>query len=611
MNHTIIKKIILACLFLVKIAGNNTNAQSISLDVKNVEHIKNSATGNDQPTAFVGESFILQATVRDIGQQAQDLAIAGINSFITASTMRSSNITFINGQQSIEHAYKYTLIPQNEGVFTLGPATIKNKRGQDFSSEAISIQVIKRPAGYQSQNQKTAADQSIELFCELKPSKQRVVVGEPLEVIASIYSRGPILEMIPEAPSFTNFLWKEVAQAKVRQEKRDDKMYTVTEKKLVLTPLQAGEKRIDPLLIRYAVRVQRSKSRDFFDHAFFGDFFPARAEQRTAMSNDLTISVDPLPPHKGKVNGVGEFTQLRATLNKSDAQANEALLLQLTVEGKGNFDQVTAPTLALPKNFKQYESKNSVQEDWSIDFVPGKKTFEYVIQIPNSGDWKIPPQAFTFFDTTNGRYRTLYSEPLPISITPLAPTESDRSDTKIVADDSELHKQENQTEKKAPSLDKDIHFIQEDSGVGKKAAPALPWWLFIFLLWIPPLVLSKSMLPFLRKWYYRIFRVSAKKRLDEFDQRIDVMIKKESAQGLYQLLLAFLAAKFDAPASFVTHDWIVQKLSDDEIPAEKIQEFMDYLNECAGLNFVAQTKNIAELRNLLKRGKYWIIFLGK
>jgi hypothetical protein len=610
MSHTIITKIVFTCLLLIGGANNDIIAQSISLDVKNIEQIKNSATGNIEPTAFVGESFILQAIVRDIGQQAQDLSIAGINSFSVASTMRSSNITLINGQQSIEHTYKYTLIPHNEGIFTLGPATIKNKRGQDFSSDTLSIQVIKRPAGYQSPNRKGNQDQSIELFCELKPSKKRVVVGEPVEVIASIYTRGPILKTELASPTFTNFLHKEVMQAKTRQETRDNKVYDVIEKKIVLTPLQAGEMKIDPLMIQCVVRAQRHKARDFFDHTFFDDFFPARAEQRTAMSNDITISVDPLPAHKGKVNGVGEFTTLNATLNKTEAQANEALLFQLIVEGKGNFDQVTAPTLNLPRGFKHYESKNSVQEDWSQDFILGKKTFEYVIQIPTAGNWEIPAQTFTFFDTASGSYRNLQSKPLAISVMPLTQTKPHKAKIKELIDQDDQEK-EITAEKKNTPLEKEIHFIQEDGGINKKAAPSLPWWLFIILLFLPTILLSKSMLPFLRKWYYRIFRVSAKKQLDEFDQRIDIMIKKDSVQGLYQLLLSFLATKFDVPASFITHDWVMQKLEDDEIPGEKIQEFMDYLNECAGLHFVTQTKNLAELRSLLKRGKYWIIFLGK
>lgn len=610
MSHTIIKKIIFTYLLFSGVAGNNIIAQGISLDVKNIEQIKNAATGNVEPTAFVGESFVLQATVRDIGQQAQDLSIAGINSFSIASTMKSSNIMLINGQQSIEHNYKYTLIPHNEGTFTLGPATIKNKRGQDFSSDVLTIQVIKRPAGYQSQNRKATQDQTIELFCELKPSKKRVVVGEPVEIIASIYTRGPILKTELASPTFTNFLHKEVMQAKTGQETRDNKVYDVIEKKIVLTPLQAGEMKIDPLLIQCAVRAQRHKARDFFDHTFFDDFYAPRVEQRTAMSNDITISVDPLPPHKGKVNGVGEFTTLEATLNKTEAQANEALLFQLIVEGKGNFDQVTAPTLNLPRGFKHYESKNSVQEDWSQDFIPGKKTFEYIIQIPTAGDWEIPAQTFTFFDTASGRYRNLQSKPLKISVMPLTRTEQHKPKIKeTVHQDSQ--EEEISIDKKNMSLEEDIHFIQEGGVINKKSAPSLPWWLFILLLFIPTIVLSKSMLPFLRKWYYRIFRVSAKKKLDEFDQRIDIMIKKDSCQGLYQLLIAFLATKFDVPAAFITHDWVMQKLEDDKIPAEKIQEFMDYLNECAGLHFVTQTKNLAELRSLLKRGKYWIIFLGK
>lgn len=607
MKHYI-KYQIFVWLLLLGVLHHRGNAQSITLEVKNVEQIKNKSTGNIEPTAFVGESFVLQATLHNIDKNVHDLSIAGLNSFNVAGAMRSSNVIFINGQQSIEHVHKYTLIPHNEGSFTIGPATVQGKRGKhEITSNTLTINVIKRPAGYQSQNRKTAPDNNVEVFCELKPGKNRVVVGEPLEVIASIYTRGPILQVGIEAPTFNNFLLKEIAQAKTHQETRDGKTYDVTDKKLILTPLQAGEKRIDPILIRYAIRIARHKARDFFDHTFFDDFFAPRVEQRTAFSNELVIRVDPLPPHKGKVNGVGEFSALHASISKTEAQANEALVYKLTVQGKGNFDQVTAPSLILPSGFKHYESKNFVEEDLSQDFIPGKKTFEYVIQIPKAGDCEIPAQSFTFYDTTLQSYKTLQSKPIMIAITPSGASEST---TQLLT-----HEPEQDSEKEAPQThqahEQDVHFIQEDVRATYREAPALPLWIFLLLLLTPALILSSSTLPFFRKWYYRIFRVSGKRRLDEFEHKLDGLIKRDSTQGLYQLLLAFLAVKFDVPESTITHDWIVQKLYDDGIPSEKIQEFMDYLNECASLHFVTQPKSLAEQRNILKRGKYWIIFLGK
>lgn len=607
-------KHVIAGLLLLGVLYQNSNAQSITLEVKNIEQIKNDATGKVEPTAFVGESFTLQATLSDIGQSVDDLSIAGLNNFSVGGTMRSSNISFINGKQTVDHVYKYTLIAHNEGTFTIGPATTKSKRGkQEISSNSLQLKVVKRPAGYQSSSQQKSSDNNVEFFCELKAPKQRVVVGEPLEVTTSIYSRGPVLQMALEAPTFTNFLLKEIAQVKTRQETRDGKIYDVTDKKLILTPLQPGEKRVDPILIRYAIRAARHRARDFFDHAFFDDFMQPRVEQRTALTNELMISVDPLPSHKGKVNGIGEFTSFEASINKTEAQANEALVCKLVVEGKGNFDQVTAPNLSLPNGLRHYESKNFVEQDLSQDFAPGKKTFEYVIQIPKVGDWKIPAQSFTFYDTVSRSYKTLQSKPLTISIvSPGTPEPEATAPVQETSDDDDNNEKTSSPSHKPFSTQaQDIHFIHEDGAATYREAPALPWWLFLLLMIASAIFLSSSMLPFFRTWYYRIFRVSGKKRLDEFEQQIDGLIKRDSTQALYQLLLSFLAAKFDVPESTITHDWAAQKLYDDGIPSEKVQEFMDYLNECASLHFITQTKTLAEQRNLLKRGKYWVIFLGK
>lgn len=606
MNHRIAKYVFIG-LTLLGVLYEKSFTQSITLELQNIEQIKNETTGNIEPTVFVGESFNLNVTLQNINQSNPQLSIEGLGSFNNVGIMQASNLAFKNKNQSISHiTYKHTLIAPNEGTFTIGPATLNN---QNISSNSLKIRVIKRPPGYQSSNRKGSANSDIEFFCELKPAKHKAVVGEPLEVIISMYSRGQILNLSIEVPTFSDFLLKEVMQAKVRQEVRNEKVYDVTEKKIILTPLKTGEKHIDPVLIRYAHRAPRPRARDFFDHAFLETILTPQIQQQTTLSNDLTITVDPLPRHKGIVNGVGEFSKVSAWINKNEAQINEALLYKLTVEGKGNLDQVTAPKLSLPSGFKYYESKNFVEEDFNEDFIPGKKTFEYVIQIPKVGDWKIPAQSFTFYNTASGSYQTLQTEPLLISILPLPQNESDENTPS--QNDKKKEQSSKQIQGSATEKTEDINFIQEDTHLEGNQTRALPFWLLLLLLLMITVSLNFSTFSFLRKWYYRIFRVSGKKRLDLFEKQLDELIKRDCAQGLYQLLMAFLATKYDLPESSITHDWVSQRLDEEGIPAEKNQEFMDYLNECASLHFVAQAKSLAEQRNLLKRGKYWIIFLGK
>ncbi len=604
-----IVRFLLAGLLIIGGFNLHLNSQSITLELKNVENQQNNSSGKIEPTAFVGESFILQATIHDTKNNDNDLSIDGIASFSIAGTMRSSNISFINGRQSVSHTYSYTLIPHNEGIFTLGPANIQGKRGNNnISSNNVIVKVIKRPAGSKKQIDSSQQENIAEVFCELKPQKDTIFVGEPLEIVASIYTRGPILEVGLDAPTFHGFLLKEVLQAKTHQENKDGKEYNVTEKKLILTPLQSGERKINSLLVRYAVRSSRKRARDFFDHTFFDDFFPSRVEQKTVFSNDLTVNVLDLPPYKGMVNGVGEFNSIKASVSKTNLHENEAVTLQITVSGKSNFDQVTSPVLSLPQGFKSYESKSFVEEDYSQDFVPGKKTFEYVVQIPKAGDWKIPSQSFTYFDTSSKRYQTIQSEPLDITI-----VSSDSSGLTNHEQTEESHEiaQEEIIKNTRPSLETEVHFIYEDVDATSKEAPAIPWWAFIIVLFTMSLLLSSSAFKELKKLYFKIFRISGKRRLEEFETKLNTLIKKNSAENLYQLLISFLAVKFDVPENVVTHDWIIQQLERDGIPDEKINEFMDYLNECASLLFITQQKSIPELQNILKRGKYWLIFLGK
>ena len=72
-----------------------------------------------------------------------------------------------------------------------------------------------------------------------------------------------------------------------------------------------------------------------------------------------------------------------------------------------------------------------------------------------------------------------------------------------------------------------------------------------------------------------------------------------------------LATRFDISTQLITMDFIEQKLLDSGWDGKKINEFTDYLNECASLHFITTEQKINQVQanNLFKKGQYWIMLL--
>ena len=183
---------------------------------------------------------------------------------------------------------------------------------------------------------------------------------------------------------------------------------------------QEGTQTINGITATVAVPTQRNSSQRWpFDNDFFGAAFGmANLEQKHATSDDLILTVKPLPKHDNPVHGIGSFSSLHAGLSAHEATVGEPLVLTLTIEGKANLDALATPKLTIPASFKYYDSKNATHQNLSSDFNSGKKVFEFILQANRDGQFEIPPQTFTFYDHIAQSYKTLTTTALPVTIKP-------------------------------------------------------------------------------------------------------------------------------------------------------------------------------------------------
>lgn len=427
-----------------------------------------------------------------------------------------------------------------------------------------------------------------------------------------IFMQGPVIEIGATPPTFKGFFIKELDKDYLRGKgSLGNQEYDVLRRRYVLVPMDKGVKHIEPVQVAYTFSEQnkgRAPRNSMFAERFFDDFFSrSRVSQQRVRSEELDINVADLPPTTKRVDGVGVFSEFRATLDKEQAALNEPVVLKIELVGKGNVEQIADLRLNLPAGVKSYKSKTAVHDDVTpVAYNGSRKTFEYIVQVPYAGPVTIPAQHFVYFDTKSREYKTMST--LPVSVT-IAPGPDGATSAPAALPPQENNKQ---SEKKSDTTPRDIHYIEEDAPIGHHDQAALPWWLFLLLVLIPALLLKSAfvMAPFARL-FRGLFGVRLKRNaLAKFEKELDSLVKKRRAVDLHRFFVDFLAAKYECDVHAINEEWIARQLGQDEWNKGKIDEFLHYLSECASLYFAAK-KGVADAAKLLKNAKYWFLILHK
>ena len=105
---------------------------------------------------------------------------------------------------------------------------------------------------------------------------------------------------------------------------------------------------------------------------------------------------------------------LTAKLDRAEVVEGDPVTLSVRVEGVGNVKTFSKPRLPDLPQFKLYDS-DSKTEVQTLDRVSGSRTYEIVLVPRDEGEHDVPPIRLAYFDTGEGRYRTLETKPLHIT----------------------------------------------------------------------------------------------------------------------------------------------------------------------------------------------------
>ena len=224
----------------------------------------------------------------------------------------------------------------------------------------------------------------------LESTKKELFVGEPFDVDLILKQKrsAEALDSKFTPPEFKGF-WIKGEKEPIRY---NQGAYTITKITYRVAPQREGYLEIAPAQMSIA---SRANIKDNWGA------WSANVKWKSYFSNDLNISAKALP---NGMNLVGDFT-LKATVDKAQINANEAVNVTIEVEGEGNLEDI--------QSFKPFIAGVSVFDE-KISIANTKLTQK--IAFVADGNFTIEPFVLRYFDLKTKEIKEVKTQPIEIEV---------------------------------------------------------------------------------------------------------------------------------------------------------------------------------------------------
>lgn len=372
---------------------------------------------------------------------------------VVSGPMQQTGMSVINGAVSKYEGVTYVLKPSGTGKFTVAGATAV-VNGKKMQSNSVTITVTNTASAspgpsnnplfglslpdeapevneeYVLRKGESAADKIKDnLFVKLEVSKTTCYAGEPVVATYRLFSRLKSESRVSKRPSLSQFSVYDMVQPESNNptvEKVNGKLYNAhVIRKVQLYPLQDGVFVLEPVEVDNTIRFlrlegsgNRTSMQQLLDDYMNGVSDGRMEEQKvTVASKPVTITVKPLPEGKpASFDGaVGKFT-IMATVPHMDIAATETAALDIILKGDGNLPLINAPQVQWPQGTEGYEPTVKENVDRTVAPIRGTKMFEYAFTAKQAGTLTIPAVEFSYFDPSANAYKTIKTQPVPVTI---------------------------------------------------------------------------------------------------------------------------------------------------------------------------------------------------
>lgn len=361
----------------------------------------------------------------------------------------SSNRVMSGNSLTQQVIYSVILQPTRTGKLSVPSATITIDRNNSRKSNTVSVEVKNVPhvAGNMQTN---SGNQGNSLFDEPSPgenndlkdqvlrkgenpltkiknnilikldvSKSGCYVGEAVIATYKLCTRLRSQSRVVKQPEFSGCTVMELTpeQPVAKREMINGKMYNVyIIRRVQLFPLQAGDLELPKASVANNIAFYKEEDLNYRD-MFYNRSNPAFEQEVTVSNTVVSLHVKPLPvAQPANFNGaVGKFT-IDASMNNDRITTNNNAALNVVIEGEGNLQNISAPTVLWPAGIEGFDPVDQEETDKNSLPVRVRKTFTYPFVVAKKGSYKAPAVSFCFFNPATAQFETIQSAPMSFAV---------------------------------------------------------------------------------------------------------------------------------------------------------------------------------------------------
>jgi hypothetical protein len=302
-------------------------------------------------------------------------------------------------------------------------------------------------------------------------------------------------------------------------------------------------------------------------------------DNKRVSAGSKTITVKPLPEAGKPIDfsgAVGKFN-FSVTPSKTNLKNGESLDLKVVASGTGNLKLFTLPKPVVPNSLEMYDPVHSEQVQTPLSGMNGRISDSYTIIPQFKGKYPIKPMSFSYFDLSTGRYKTITSPEIMITVMDGPTASSDAVAENNVG-----------TNKMKVTAGEQFRYIKLKTSLEKMhQKDFLGSTLFYVLLFLPLGIIPIIVLLKKKKEAIdgdvvgnkiRLSNKLAKKYLSEAKNQISN--KEPFYIALEKALHNFLKAKLNIETSEMSKDKIQEILLSRKAQPETIQSFISLTENC-------------------------------
>lgn len=537
-------------------------------------------------TVIAGNRFSVTFRLKDgDGSGLKVPEIEGCDLLFGPATSTMNSVQIINGHQTSSRSvdYTYTYRANKAGTFTIGAASI-NVDNRTLKTNPVQFKVLPPDADNsgsdvslsESRNSGNKINEvsSKDVFIRIILNKSSAYKEEAIECTMKLYTKFESISGISaqSPPTFDGFLIEEdnnIAQITDTEHYNGQNYLTAVLKKYIIFPQKTGKLTINSG--KYDINVVQ------YERVNMGYFSTSRPVEKTVHVNpgNLTVNILPLPePIPDDFSGAVGNYRLESDLSSTSLRTNEAATLTLKITGSGDIKYIKDPEVSFPDEFELYTPKNESNCHIAGSSMSGSSTFEYTFIPQAVGDFTIPEYRFVYFNPATRKYETLVSPAYNIKVAQgagtSAGTTSAQQEVAVKATDIRHIRTGNY------NLSSDTTPLFHSTGY---------WCIYVIcfiILVLICIIYSKRMALKADVAGRRQAKAGklARKKLASAKSYLTQGKTEAFHDEILKALWGFAADKLNLPASQLTRDNIVAKLTDAGVKREIADNMINLIDRC-------------------------------